>query len=259
MRLAAPRVALHRMLRLLCITAHPDDEAGAFGGTLAVCADRGIETYVVCLTPGQAASHRGNAVSDEELAALRRQEFAASCELLRVTKGEVLDYRDSALVLEDFHRMTGDVVRRVRIIRPHVMLTIGTEGAITAHPDHTMASLVATAAFHWAAHSDQYTDQMYQGLHPHRTQKLYYTSSSFTLPERQPVSLAPITTTVPIGKHLDTKVAAFQLHTTQAPLFKLLENNVRKRGEEEHFHLAARLEPGPSRVERDLFDDVQDD
>ena len=41
--------------RLLCITAHPDDEAGGFGGTLLQYAERGVETHVVCLTPGQAA------------------------------------------------------------------------------------------------------------------------------------------------------------------------------------------------------------
>ncbi|HVG91815.1 MAG TPA: PIG-L family deacetylase, partial [Alphaproteobacteria bacterium] len=43
------------MLRLLCFTAHPDDEAGGFGGTLLRYAERGVETHVICLTPGQAA------------------------------------------------------------------------------------------------------------------------------------------------------------------------------------------------------------
>src|SRR5215470_15612702 len=73
-----------KMLRLLCITAHPDDEAGGFGGTLLHYAQRGVETHVLCLTPGQAATHRGGAKSDDELAQIRRQEFAASCNMLRV-------------------------------------------------------------------------------------------------------------------------------------------------------------------------------
>jgi len=246
------------MLRLFCVTAHPDDEAGAFGGTLAVCADRGIESYIVCLTPGQAASHRGIARDQQHLAQLRREEFAASCKLLRVTEGEVLNYRDSALVLENFHRMVGDVVRRIRIIRPQVVIALGTEGLITAHPDHTVASLVATAAFHWAAHDSQYTDQLYQGLQPHRAQKLYYTSSNYTLPDREPASLAPVTTVVEIGDHLETKIAAFQCHATQAPLFALLEKNMRKRGRQELFHLAAYREPGIARPESDLFEGVEE-
>ena len=71
----------------MCITAHPDDEAGGFGGALRVYADRGVETSVLCLTSGQAATHRGGAKSDHELAAIRRQEFAASCEILGVSRG----------------------------------------------------------------------------------------------------------------------------------------------------------------------------
>lgn len=247
------------MFRLLCVTAHPDDEAGAFGGTLATYADRGVETAVICLTPGQAASHRGVARDAAHLAELRRDEFQASCRLLRVTRAECLDYRDGSLVLENFHRMVGDVVRRIREFQPEVVVALGTEGLITGHPDHTMASLVATAAFHWAAHSGQYTDQMYQGLQSHRAQKLYYTTSDFILPDREPTSLAPITTTIEIGRHLETKIAAFRCHATQGPLFPLLENNMRKRGAVEYFHLAARIELGAyGKPETDLFEGVKE-
>lgn len=248
------------MFRLLCVTAHPDDEAGAFGGTLATYADRGVETSVFCLTPGQAASHRGVARDEQHLAELRREEFQASCRLLRVKRAECFDYRDGSLVLENFHRMVGEIVRRIREVRPHVVLALGSEGLITGHPDHTMASLVCTAAFHWAAHSSQYTDQIHQGLHPHRAHKLYYTTSHFTLPEREPTSLAPITTMIDIGRHLETKIAAFQCHHTQGPLFALLENNLRKRGQVEDFHLAARIELGPyGKPETDLFDGIAED
>src|SRR5947209_3657157 len=53
-----------KMLRMMCVTAHPDDEAGNFGGTLRLCSERGVETAVLCLTPGQAAFHRGAATND---------------------------------------------------------------------------------------------------------------------------------------------------------------------------------------------------
>ena len=61
------------MLRLLCVTAHPDDEAGSFGGSLLVYRERGVETHIVCLTPGQAATHRGNTRSEAELAEQRKR------------------------------------------------------------------------------------------------------------------------------------------------------------------------------------------
>ena len=74
------------MRKLLCVTAHPDDEAGAFGGTLLLYHDRGVETSVVCLTAGTAARNRGSATTNEELAMLRRAEFAASCKMLGVAR-----------------------------------------------------------------------------------------------------------------------------------------------------------------------------
>ncbi len=247
------------MRRLLCVTAHPDDEAGGFGGSLLLYRERGVETHVVCLTPGQAATHRGGARSDEELATQRRREFVAACEILKITNGEVLDYPDAALDRADFYRVVEDLVLRIRTIRPQVILTLGPEGAITAHPDHSMAAVFTTMAFHWAGRGNRYTEQLNNGLKPHRVQKLYYSTALFTLPDRQPVALAPATATIHIGDLLETKIRAFKAHTSQAPLFQLFENNVRKRGQEEHFHLAARAIPSVIHPETDLFEGVRED
>lgn len=248
------------MLRLLCVTAHPDDEAGGFGGTLLRYRAQGAETSVICLTPGQAASNRGGAASDDELSKMRREEFARACGLLNVTKGEVLGYRDGALDREDFLRVTGDLTRRIRQLRPHVMMTFGGEGAITAHPDHTMASLFTTAAFQWAARTNRFPEQLEkEGLKPWRVQKLYYSTADFTLPDRHPVSLAPITAVVDIAAYVDRKIAAFAAHTSQNPLLPLFEANIRKRGGKEVFHLAATSTPQPLEREEDLFHGVKDE
>jgi LmbE family N-acetylglucosaminyl deacetylase len=83
--------------KLLCVVAHPDDECFAFGGALALAADAGVETSVVCFTDGQAATNRGAAASAAELGAMRRAEFAASCRILGVTHHELLDYQDAQL------------------------------------------------------------------------------------------------------------------------------------------------------------------
>src|SRR5438270_628846 len=74
------------MLRMMVVTAHPDDEASSFGGSLRLYRERGIETSVICLTPGQAATYRGGAHNDQELGAMRRREFAAACEILKVSR-----------------------------------------------------------------------------------------------------------------------------------------------------------------------------
>jgi LmbE family N-acetylglucosaminyl deacetylase len=247
------------MLRLMCVTAHPDDESGAFGGTLKLYHDRGVETCVVCLTPGQAAAHRGTASNDQELAALRRKEFAAACRILDVTRGIVLDYADGQLHRLDLYNVVCEVTRHIRQFRPQVLISFGPEGAVTAHPDHSMASIYATLAYHWAGRSNRFQDQFKDDLQPHRTQKLYYGSADFTLDERQPVSLAPITTTVEIGSYVKAKMAAFRAHATQAPLFSIFENMVRQHGAKEMFHLAARTSPGPIEFETDLFAGIRED
>ena len=247
------------MLRLLCITAHPDDEAGGFGGTLLRYAEQGVETHVICLTPGQAATHRGGAKSDEELSAARLLEFQAACKLLKVSKATVLNYPDGKLDRQDFYAVTADLARRVREIRPHVMMSMGTEGAITAHPDHSMVSIFCTMAYHWAGRTNRFTDQLEQGLTPHRTQKLYYATALFTMPERQPVSLAPCTTVIDLQDHeIEAKIAAFKLHTSQQPLFGFFEETVRHRKKMEVFHLANSIEPRKAEQEKDLFAGVKE-
>lgn len=247
------------MLRLLCFTAHPDDEAGGFGGTLLRYAERGVETHVICLTPGQAATHRGNAKSDDELSTLRRREFDAACRLLKVGRGTVLDYPDAKLDRQDFQAVVADLTRRVRELRPHVMMTMGTEGAITAHPDHSMVSVFATMACHWAGRTNRFPEQLEQGLAPHRTQKLYYASALFTMPDRQPVSLAPTTTVIELEPHeIEAKIAAFKAHTSQAPLFGFFEETIRKRGRKEVFCLANSVTPHKVEMETDLFAGVEE-
>ena len=242
------------MPRLLCFTAHPDDEAGGFGGTLLQYAERGVETHVICLTPGQAATHRGSAKSDDELSALRRREFSDSCRLLKVSGGTVLDYPDGKLDRQNFESVVADLTQRVRQLRPHVIMTMGTEGAITAHPDHSMVAIFATMAFHWAGRSNRFADQLQNGLAVHHTQKLYYGTALFTMPDRQPVALAPSTAIVELEPHqLEAKISAFKCHTTQAPLFPFFEETVRKRGRLELFHLAAASTPRKVETERDLF------
>jgi LmbE family N-acetylglucosaminyl deacetylase len=244
-----------KMPRLLCFTAHPDDEAGGFGGTLLHYAARGVETHVICLTPGQAATHRGGAETDEELAAARRLEFAESCKLLKVSSGTVLDYPDGKLDRQDFPAVVADLTRRVRQIRPHVVITMGPEGAITAHPDHSMVSIFATMAFHWAARSNRFPEQLESGgLGVHQAQKLYFGTTLFTLPNRPPVSLPPSTAIIELSSdELNTKIAAFKCHTSQAPLFSFFEETIRKRGRLELFHLAAASTPRKVEVEKDLF------
>ena len=246
------------MMKLLGITAHPDDEVGAFGGALLLYSARGVETYVICLTSGEAASNRGIAGSGEELKAIRRAEFAASCRILGVTSGEVLNYPDGALVHADLTTVAGDLARRIRIIKPHLILTMGPEGAITGHPDHAMASVFATMAFHWAARRDRFPEHFDEGLEPHQTRKLYYSTSSIVLPDRQTVSPPTCTATIDVAPFLETKIKATEAHVTQKPLMELFARTLRKFGDREFFHLAAANTMVQLKHETDLLADISE-
>ena len=249
------------MLRLLCVTAHPDDEAGAFGGTLLLYHERGVETWVVCLTAGTAARNRGTARTDDELAALRRAEFAASCKLLNVSHYEALDFPDSKLDRTEFYGAVGTLVQRIREIRPHVILTFGIDGGLTGHVDHAMAGMFASMAFEWAGRSDRFPEQIENGLQPHRAQKLYYQTADFLLPDRQPIAPPTVTARVEIGRErFGKKVEAFKQHTTQAPLFEQVRKNLgRRQGTVEMYHLVATRDPREAMSETDLFDGVVED
>jgi LmbE family N-acetylglucosaminyl deacetylase len=246
------------MLRLLVVTAHPDDEAANFGGTLLHYQARGVETHVLCLTPGQSASHRGDTKSDDELAERRRAEFQAACTVLRVAQAEVLDYRDGHLPRIDFYTTVADLTRRLRRIRPNVVLTYGPEGGVTAHTDHGMASILTTTAVHWAARSNVLREFPEMGA-PWQAQKLYYATTLFTLEGRQPISQAPATACIDVNEHFELKIKAFKQHTTQAPLFPMFEEHVGKREHQELFHLAAVSVPRKMLWEADLFGDINED
>ena len=245
------------MFRLMVVTAHPDDEAGGFGGTLRKYKDQGVETCVICLTPGQAATNRGTAKNDQELAAMRKKEFAASCKILGVSSPVIFDYPDGQLYRQELNRIVYEITLNIRQFRPHVVLTFGPDGGVTGHPDHSVAGVFASLAFQWAGRANRYADQLNSGIRPHVTQKLYYGTADFVLPGRQPITLAPQTCVIDIAKSLETKIAAFKAHTSQSPLWPLFEQNSRKAGAQELFHLAAWVKNGPFKQETDLFENVE--
>jgi LmbE family N-acetylglucosaminyl deacetylase len=247
------------MLRMMVVTAHPDDEASSFGGSLCLYRERGVEACVLCLTPGQAATYRGGAHSDQELGAIRRREFAAACEILGVSRGVVLDYPDGQLHRLDMQRVVSDLTLRIREFRPQVLLTFDPAGGVTGHTDHSMASVFATLAFHWAGRNNRFPDQLNGSVTAHRIQKLYHATADFSLAGRQPVTLAPATAIIDVGHYLETKIEAFKAHVSQQPLWSQFEEYARQRGPREMFHLAAAAKAAAVEQESDLFAGVSEE
>lgn len=234
----------------MCVVAHPDDECFAFGGALSLAAERGITTYVVCLTDGQAAKNRGEAASGAELGRIRREEFAASCKVLNVSRYELLDYQDAQLEFVDFSKTAAKLVERIRQFQPDVVITFGGEGALNNHPDHTMVSSLTTAAFHWAGKQRRYPEEG-EVFQPRR---LFYVTSSFTIPGRPVPLLAPWTVKLDIRAVKEKKFEAFRQHLSQAPLMEQTKAIFAELGDDEYYTLAAAEPPQAMPMLTDLFE-----
>jgi LmbE family N-acetylglucosaminyl deacetylase len=235
--------------KLLCVTAHPDDECFGFGGALMLATEAGFETSVVCFTDGQAATNRGASASPEELGRMRRAEFAASCRILSVTHHELLDYQDGQLEFANFSAAAAKLVERIRREKYDVVLTFGSDGAMNTHADHTMVSAFTTAAFHWAA-----SPKRFPALGPiHIAQRLFYNTTHFFFPGRPAPLPAPWTVTLDVTRVLHRKFEAFRAHTSQLPLMEKFQGYFEQHVGQEVYTLANSPSPGPAVQATDLF------
>lgn len=219
----------------MCVVAHPDDECFAFGGTLALAADRGVETYVACMTDGQAATHRGSAATGSDLGKVRREEFAASCKVLGVTEHELLGYHDGELQGVAVLEATEHLVRRMRRFRPNVLITFGGDGGLNTHLDHMMVSFWTTTAFHWSGQAKRFPDsgEVYQ------PDRLFHLSTNFFLSDRQPPLPLPWTAVLDIQSVRERKTEAFRQHVSQAPLMERTKELFATFGGQEYYTLMA--------------------
>jgi LmbE family N-acetylglucosaminyl deacetylase len=153
----------NRPLTLMAVHAHPDDEATGTGGVLARYAAEGIRTVLVTCTDGGCGDGPGGVKPGEPghdpaaVAALRRQELEASCDVLNITHLEMLDYADSGMMgwatndapesfwrtpVEQSAARLADLMRRYE---PDVVVTYD-ENGFYGHPDHIQANRVTVAA-----------------------------------------------------------------------------------------------------------------
>jgi LmbE family N-acetylglucosaminyl deacetylase len=250
--------------RLLCVTAHPDDESGAFGGALMLAHEAGAETFVLCFTDGQAAHFREGAAAGADLGKLRRAEMDAASAVLGVTGHEVLNFPDGQLAKQSFQEMVGIVVEHVRRWKPQVVLTFGGDGGVNLHRDHTMISAVTTAAFHWAGRVEMFPDHVDMGLHPWAPQKLYYSSTPFVSVRDRPeltetAATVPWSLTLELGALAERKLEAFGKHSSQQGVLKRVGDQVKQAMRVERFLLAAKRGLGPAAADIGMWAGIEDD
>ncbi|WP_437075441.1 PIG-L family deacetylase [Streptomyces sp. enrichment culture] len=147
----------------MAVHAHPDDEATGTGGVLARYAAEGMRTVLVTCTDGGCGDGPGGVKPGEPghdpsaVAAMRRRELEASCEILKISHLETLDYPDSGMMgwpsndapgsfwrtpVEEGAARLAELLRRYE---PDVVVTYD-ENGFYGHPDHIQAHRITMAA-----------------------------------------------------------------------------------------------------------------
>lgn len=124
---------------LLAVLPHPDDESYAMGGTLARCADAGIDVHVLCLTRGERGLDQLEGRSGEALAAARSDELRASCAALGISPPTILDFADGRLERVPPPEGVARVAAEVARTGAKVVMTLGRD-AVYGHKDHHIAT-----------------------------------------------------------------------------------------------------------------------
>ncbi len=150
-------------LTMMCVHAHPDDEAISTGGILSRYAAEGISTVLVTCTNGELGDAPGGVKPGEPghtenaVVALRRAELDRSCAALGVRHLELLGYRDSGMMgwpqndaHDSFWHVDVDaaaarLAELMKRYRPQVVVTYDANG-FYGHPDHIQAHRITVAA-----------------------------------------------------------------------------------------------------------------
>lgn len=237
-------------LGLMCVHAHPDDEAIATGGVLARAADEGLRTAVVTATGGELGEVVGEGMDPDEvrprLADVRREELTAALDVLGAGPPRFLGYRDSGMIGTDgnddpqsfwrapFDDAVGRLVAEIRGFRPSVLVTYDAFG-LYGHPDHVQTHRVGLVAAEACAAAALYPD----AGPPWRVPKVYLSTvprsfvatANAELPrlglpspfgeETDPARLVigtpdeEVTTVVDVYAWLERKWAALRAHASQ--------------------------------------------
>lgn len=157
-------------MKILVITAHPDDVDFGAGGTVATWVVEGNEVEYCLVTDGQAGGS-DNTVTRDEVAALRRREQTAAANMLGVTKLHWLGFPDGAVVADlNLRREISAVIRKVK---PDRVLTQSSERnynrIYASHPDHLATGEAALCAVYPDARNEFAFPELLseRGLAPH--------------------------------------------------------------------------------------------
>ncbi len=190
----------------LVIAAHPDDGDFGCAGYVSQLAAKGWDVHFLVCTNG-AKGTEDRAMTRERLIALRQEEQREACRRMGARGVFFLDYEDGELVYS--RAFLGDLVRSIRRLRPHTVLTHDPTDIIILdsfinHPDHRAAGTAALDAVYPTARDHlNFPEHLAEGLEPHKVREILLWNSNHPNFD------------VDITAELETKIHALSAHATQ--------------------------------------------
>ncbi|MHC6593251.1 PIG-L deacetylase family protein [Arthrobacter sp. C152] len=209
----------HRVGRVLCFAAHPDDIDFGAAGTIAAWTAAGVEVSYCIMTDGDAGgfdpAHR------PDIIAMRETEQRRAAELVGVTDIHYLHQRDG--YLEPSHEVMKEVVRLIRRLRPDVVLSMhperNWERIQKSHPDHLAVGEAVTRAVYPALENPfAYPELAEAGLAAYKLSWLWL----YAGPEERENHFVDVT------DHVAAKLEAIHVHVSQHPDVDAMEATVRR-------------------------------
>lgn len=194
-------------MRILVVTAHPDDVDFGAGGAVATWAAEGHEVgYCIC-TSGD-AGEGPDGLSRAEVAALREEEQTAAAAAVGVTDVVFLRFADGRL--EPTIALRREVSRAIRRFRPDRMVCQSPVRdlalIVRSHPDHLAAGEAALCALYPdAGNPHAHPELLAEGHEPWSCREAYVMGAGG----------GDNDVYVDITDAFDAKVAALQCHASQ--------------------------------------------
>lgn len=167
---------------ILAVLAHPDDESFGLGGTLALYASKGYDTYLVCATRGEVGTVDEEHLNGfKDIAELRTAELQRAAKILGLKEVFLLGYRDSGMpgteenkhpdaqINHSVDEVASKVVKYIRELKPDIVITFDPIGGYK-HPDHIHIHKATVLAFEKADDASFHPE----AGSPFRPRALYY-------------------------------------------------------------------------------------
>jgi mycothiol S-conjugate amidase len=161
-------------LCLLCVHAHPDDEASKGAGTVGRYHAEGVHTVLVTCTGGEEGDILNPAMDRTEvrdnLPEVRRLELEEAARIIGYDEVVLLGYRDSGMpgspansdersfAAAPLDEAVGRLVAVIRRTRPQVIITYPQNQTGYPHPDHLRVNEISEIAFDAAGDPDRFPE-----------------------------------------------------------------------------------------------------